>query len=101
MQKPEHHIFVCLSFRGLEAKGKCLRKNAGELLSYLEAELADRGLDHVLVSTTGCLNLCDHGPVVVVYPEGYWYAGVKDEEAVDAILDALEKGGPATAYLLT
>ncbi len=41
MEKPEHHIFVCMSFRGLEPKGKCIRKNAPELLGYLESELAD------------------------------------------------------------
>ena len=28
MEKPEHHIFVCMSFRGLEPKGKCIKKNA-------------------------------------------------------------------------
>ena len=60
MEKPEHHIFVCMSFRGLEPKGKCIKKNAPELLGYLESELADRGLDSVMVSTTGCLKLCDH-----------------------------------------
>ena len=64
-----------MSFRGLEPKGKCIKKNAPDLLGYLESELADRGLDNVMVSTTGCLKLCDKGPVVVVYPEGYWYAG--------------------------
>ncbi len=73
MEKPEHHIFVCMSFRGLEPKGKCIKKNAPELLGYLESELADRGMDNVMVSTTGCLKLCDNGPIVVVYPEGYWY----------------------------
>ncbi len=25
MEKPEHHIFVCMSFRGLEPKGKCIK----------------------------------------------------------------------------
>jgi (2Fe-2S) ferredoxin len=100
MEKPAHHIFVCLSFRGLEPKGKCVKKNAGELLGYLEAELADRGLAKVMVSTTGCLKLCDHGPVLVVYPEGFWYRNVDGEEAIDAILDALENGGPAREYLM-
>ena len=27
MEKPEHHIFVCMSFRGLEPKGKCIKKS--------------------------------------------------------------------------
>ncbi len=91
MEKPEHHIFVCMSFRGLEPKGKCIKKNAPELLGYLESELADRGLDNVMVSTTGCLKLCDNGPIVVVYPEGYWYQEVEGEEAIDAILDAWKR----------
>ncbi len=69
MEKPKHHIFVCMSFRGLEPKGKCIRKNAGDLLAYLESELADRGLDKVMVSTTGCLKLCDQGPIMVIYPQ--------------------------------
>jgi (2Fe-2S) ferredoxin len=99
MEKPDHHIFVCMSFRGLEPKGKCIRKNAGELLGYLESELADRGLDNVMVSTTGCLKRCDHGPVLVVYPAGYWYQNVAGEDAIDAILDGLENGAPAEAYL--
>ena len=98
MEKPEHHIFVCMSFRGLEPKGKCIKKKAGELLGYLEAELADRGLNNVMVSTTGCLKLCDQGPVLVIYPEGYWYQQVNDEEAIDSILDALENGDSAKAW---
>ena len=54
MEKPEHHIFVCMSFRGLEPKGKCIKKNAPDLLGYLESEMADRGMDNVMVSSTGC-----------------------------------------------
>ena len=44
MEKPDLHLLVCLSFRGLEPKGKCLKKGALDLLQYLETELADRGL---------------------------------------------------------
>ncbi len=100
MEKPEHHIFVCMSFRGLEAKGKCVKKNAPDLLGYLESELADRGMENVMVSTTGCLKLCDQGPVMLVYPEGHGYAGVQGEEAIDEILDALEAGKPAKELLV-
>ena len=38
-----------------DPSGYRIKKNAGELLGYLEAELADRGMDNVMVSTTGCL----------------------------------------------
>ncbi|GLI33684.1 ferredoxin [Desulforhabdus amnigena] len=99
MQKPDYHIFVCASFRGTEAKGKCIKKNSMNLIPYFEEELADRGMN-AMVTTTGCLKLCEEGPVVIVYPQGYWYRGVVDEDAVDAILDALEEDEPATEYLL-
>lgn len=99
MQKPNHHIFVCGSFRVAgEAKGACARKNSTVLIQYLESELSDRGLDDVLVSSTGCLNLCDHGPVMIVYPDGLWYGDV-DEEKIDAVLDGLESGEPAPGQL--
>jgi len=100
MQKPDHHIFVCASFRGTEAKGKCIRKESLQLIPYLQEQLVDRGING-MVSSTGCLNLCEEGPVMVVYPEAYWYRGVTSEGDVDEILDALENGGPAEKYLLT
>jgi len=100
MQKPDHHIFVCASFRGTEAKGKCIKKDSLQLIPYLQEELADRGIN-AMVSSTGCLNLCEEGPVMVIYPQGTWYRGVDSEEALDEILDALENGKPVEKYLLS
>lgn len=99
MQKPDFHILVCASFRGTEAKGKCIKKDSLQLISYLEEELADRGMN-AIVSSTGCLKLCEEGPVMVVYPQAYWYRNVADQEVVDQILDALEEGKPVQEYLL-
>ena len=75
MQKPDHHILVCASFRGTEAKGKCIKKESLQLIPHLQEELADRGLN-AMVSTTGCLNLCEEGPVMIIYPQAYWYRDV-------------------------
>jgi (2Fe-2S) ferredoxin len=99
MQKPDHHFFVCASFRGSEAKGKCIKNNSLQLIPYLEEQFEDRGMN-ARVSSTGCLNLCDEGPVMVVYPQAYWYKGIESEDAIDEILDALEEGKPAEKYLL-
>lgn len=101
MRKPKHHILLCTSSKmNGEPKGMCRNKNASGLIQYLETELADRGMDEVLVSNTGCLKLCDRGPIMVIYPEGYWYGNV-DETAIDEILDALEEGQAAKQLLLT
>jgi len=99
MNKPDYHIFVCASFRGTETKGKCIKKESLRLIPYLEEELADRVLN-AMVSSTGCLKLCEEGPVMVIYPQVYWYRDVTSENVVDEILDALEDGRAAESYLL-
>ncbi|MFW6362516.1 MAG: (2Fe-2S) ferredoxin domain-containing protein [Spirochaeta sp.] len=100
MQKPEQHIFVCASFRSSgEPQGVCHKKGAAGLLPYLEAELADRGMAGISVTSTGCVKVCDRGPVLIVYPDNLWYGGV-NEAGVDAILDAIEDETVADDYLL-
>jgi (2Fe-2S) ferredoxin len=100
MDKPEHHLFVCASFRaGGDPKGVCHKKGSTDLLPYIENEILDRGLD-AQITSTGCMKACDYGPVMVVYPQGTWYGGVNSEEAVDEILDALEDGGTAMGLLI-
>ena len=89
MQKPKYHFFLCNSFRaGGDAQGACNRKGAADLLQYLQTEIADRGLD-AIVLTTSCLNVCEKGPLLVIYPQEWWYFGLTEEKA-DQILDALE-----------
>jgi len=101
MKKPKHHIFVCGSFRANGApQGVCSKKNSMGLLQYLEQELSDRGLIDVAVSSAGCLKACEAGPAMIVYPENWWYGRVEDEGAVDEIIDALERGKAAEAYLI-
>ncbi len=100
MEKPEFHFLVCCSFRvSGEPKGICHKKESVNLLQFLENEILDRGMDNAVISSTGCLKICQQGPVLIVYPHGYWYAGV-DEDAIDEILDALEEGNSVEKYLL-
>ena len=100
MEKPEHHIFVCASFRaGGDPKGVCHKKGSVALLPYIENEILDRGLD-AQITSTGCMKACDHGPVMVIQPAGHWYGQVAGEDAVDEILDALEDGEVAAHLLI-
>jgi (2Fe-2S) ferredoxin len=99
MKKPDYHFLVCNSFRvtGIP-QGTCNKKGAVDLLVYLENEIVDRGIN-AQISSTSCLKACEHGPVMVVYPAGWWYNEV-DVSKLDIILDALEKGQPAAELLL-
>jgi (2Fe-2S) ferredoxin len=100
MEKPAHHIFVCASFRtNGGSQGACYRKESNNLLQYLETELADRDMTDVMVSSTGCLNRCEHGPVMIVYPENHWYGEVT-EEKIDEVLNGLPDGTPAEGQLV-
>lgn len=101
MKKPEYHILVCNSFRlAGDAQGACNKKGAAEFIQYLTEECADRGLD-VAVSSTGCLNVCAQGPIVVVHPNNFWYGGVENTDIIDEILDALEEGEACEKYLIS
>lgn len=100
MDKPEHHIFVCASFRaGGDPKGTCHKKGSTDFLAYIENEILDRGMN-AQVTSTGCMKVCDYGPAMVVYPEGVWYGPVESEDTIDAILDAIEDGEIARDYLI-
>ncbi len=101
MKKPTYHILVCNSFRMAgDAQGACNKKGAAGLLQYITEEATDRGLD-VAVSTTGCLNVCSEGPVIVIHPNNLWYGKVETEDAIDEILDALDDGQACEKYLIS
>lgn len=101
MKKPTYHILVCNSFRlAGDAQGACNKKGAADFIQYLTEESADRGLD-VAISSTGCLNVCAQGPIVVVHPNNFWYGGVESTDIIDEILDALENDEACAKYLIS
>ncbi|MDC7124574.1 MAG: (2Fe-2S) ferredoxin domain-containing protein [Spirochaetales bacterium] len=102
MTKPDKIILVCGSFRASgEPQGVCQKKGSLGLLPYLQEELNDRELEGVSIAMTSCLNMCDRGPVMAIFPDNIWYGGIDSEDAIDAVLDALEEDETAAEYLLT
>jgi len=77
----ERHAFVC--YWGKDC-GPC---GGSRIANALKAKAKAAGItDRVRVNKSGCLNQCDSGPMMVVYPEAIWYAGVSLED-VDEILE--------------
>lgn len=102
MEEWRKHIFLCGSFRMAgEPSGVCHKRGSLGLMPYLVAELADRGLSDVNVSATTCLNVCDRGPAMVIYPDGIWYGNITSEDDIDEILDSLEDDEVCEKFLLT
>ena len=97
MKKPKYHILVCNSYRVAgDAQGACNKKGGAQFIQYIMEGCGDRGID-AAVSSTGCLNVCAQGPVMVVHPNNFWYGNIT-EDAIDEILDALESDNLVEKY---
>jgi (2Fe-2S) ferredoxin len=88
MPKFEKHIFVCTNQRPSEnPRGSCDRTGGADLHQAFKAGLAKRGLKgKVRANKAGCLDQCEHGPTVVIYPQAVWYGKVTVAD-VDEIID--------------
>ena len=75
------HLFVCLNDRGPgHPRGSCAQKGSEKLHEAFKAALKKRGLsDRIRANKAGCLDNCELGCSVVVYPEGVWYCGATPE----------------------
>lgn len=101
MNKPNHHIFVCSSSRlSGEIKGFCAQNEGLEILEAFVEEIQDQGIDdELMVTNTGCLGLCSMGPVVLVYPDNFWYGKVSVDD-VPEIIEALLENKAVERLLL-
>ena len=96
MQPFSHHIVVCTQQKA-ENVTCCATAGSGSVINAAYRELGAAGLsDEVIVSTCGCLGLCDSGPVVIVYPEGTWYAKVTPDDVKEIVASHIGKGQPVT-----
>jgi len=79
LNKSVAHILVC-------DHKHCIKRGARECIKQLRTSLREHGLRRsVVVTTVECLDECDDGPVVCVYPDGIWYRDVDENCARDII----------------
>ena len=100
MAKFEKHIFICTNERGKDdPRGCCLGRGSKKIRELFKDEVKKRGLKgKVRANAAGCLDHCEHGPTVVVYPDGVWYS-VKTEEDVKEIMDEHIEGNKVVSRL--
>jgi (2Fe-2S) ferredoxin len=97
----ERHIFICGNQRPADhPRGSCNPKGNDELQKAFKQKLADHQIPSTTVraNKSGCLEQCEHGPTVVVYPDAVWYGRVTRED-VDKIIDSHIMGGKPVAEL--
>ena len=83
-----HHIFVCCKTREPDhPRGCCDPTKSQALRNQFKIELQKRGLKgDVRANMAGCLDQCEHGPNLVIYPQGIWYGAVRLKD-VPRIID--------------
>ena len=92
----KHHVFVCHNVRPEDApRPSCTSDGKSELHTQLQKLSKAAGLGAtVRINKSGCLDQCEHGPTVVVYPEAVWYGHVKPEDAAEIVNEHLVAGRP-------
>ena len=101
MARFTHHIFVCCNQRADgHPRGCCDPQGAGQLRQAFKETLRKRGLTpSVRANQAGCLDQCELGPTVVIYPQEIWYGGVQLED-VERIVDQTIVNGQIIEQLL-
>jgi (2Fe-2S) ferredoxin len=84
----KHHVFFCLNKRDAP-ENCCACHGSEEMRAYAKSRIKELGLNgegKVRINQAGCLDRCDQGPVMVVYPEEVWYTYV-DKKDIDEIIE--------------
>lgn len=97
-----HHIFVCENIRAADdPRGSCGAKGSADIRAAMKKEIASCGLKgSVRANSAGCLDQCEKGPTVVVYPEGIWYGGVTVDDVHEIIQSHIVEGKPVERLLI-
>ena len=84
----QHHVFFCINQRD-DGRASCADCGAQAIQKYAKQRIKELNLNgpgKIRINQAGCLDRCELGPVLVVYPEGVWYTYV-DEQDIDEIID--------------
>lgn len=88
--KPKYHkhIFICTNDRGPNhPRGDCANCGGNEIRMRFVKLINQNGLKgKVRANKSGCLDVCEFGPIIVIYPQNIWYTGITIED-VDEIFE--------------
>ncbi len=90
------HIFICTNQRAADApRVSCGEAQGLELIAEFKKQINDKKLPiKVRAQKCGCLDVCEKGPSVVVYPDGVFYGGIKKEHVAEIVNSHLENNAP-------
>jgi (2Fe-2S) ferredoxin len=89
-----HHVFFCCNQRE-PGRACCNNHSSQEMRDYAKQRVKALGLagpGNARINQAGCMDRCEEGPVLVVYPEAVWYTYV-DRADVDEIIEEHLRNG--------
>jgi (2Fe-2S) ferredoxin len=97
----EAHVFCCTNRRADgHPRGSCAERGGEALRDYMKSKAKSLGLKNVRINSAGCLDRCELGPTMVIYPEGVWYS-ISTREEIDEVLEKhLVEGGRVERLML-
>ena len=97
----QHHVFFCLNQRE-NHEACCADKGAEAAFDHMKARIKKLGLNgegKVRINRAGCLDRCNEGPVLVIYPQAIWYTFI-DTEDIDEIIESHILNGKVVKRLM-
>ena len=88
------HVFCCINERpDIHPRGCCSAKGSVKLRDYMKRRGRELGLEGVRINKSGCLDRCELGPSMVIYPEGVWYCYANQDDIDEILQTHLIDGG--------
>ncbi len=95
------HIFICTNERAAGERKSCGQAHGLELVAAFKKSLLEKGLKtEVRAQRAGCLDACETGPTLVVYPEGVYYKNVQISDVEEIIQKHIIENTPMERLVL-
>lgn len=99
--KFEKHIFICTNERTDSTRKSCGEACGMQLVQAMKKAIKDKKLKgSVRAQRAGCLDACDFGPSIVVYPEGIFYGGVQLGDVDEIINEHIISNRPVKRLII-
>lgn len=90
MGQYDRHVFVCTGGETCPTQG-----DTEKYVKILRDGMRQAGRSgDVRINKAGCFSQCGHGPMIVVYPENVWYAGVQEADLPEILASHIVGGKP-------
>lgn len=95
------HLFICTNRRDCGSRrGSCATRGAEELRSYAKERMKQLKIPNIRINTAGCLDRCELGPVLVIYPDAVWYHFRSRDDVDEILTEHVINGRPVHRLML-